>query len=317
MGPGRGLGTLTGWTGWAILGAGTAGVATNWGRDTIGNGVVVWGSGVAGRATILGVLLGEAGCLALALLANLTGSRGIEGLGGRVLIETGFDLGFSSLLGLCGRLGGKGLRLRNGSCLGFETTSWLPWNTLLNNSSSGLSLSVVSGTRLLKASNGLRLPRKGTWGWGEPLIGCGVPLIGCGVPLIGTWGWGVLISGDCLRGVVGRGLLVEGTAFVVVGTKEGLLVVISGSLKSFSSLRLGFVKNNRDALILGFGVVFVTKGSGTAGKALNVVIGTDWPLDSNPVSSIGRCELLEPREPPPNRGVSALLTSLAAAGEPR
>ena len=151
---------------------------------------------------------------------------------------------------------------------------------------------------------GSGVPLKGSGvpliGSGVPLKGSGVPLMGPGVPLMGTWGPGVRINGDCLNGVVtwgnwGGGLVV----LVVVGTKglwvtvKGLLVslIISvlsvSSVVSVSSLRLGLVKNRSDALILGLGVLVVTRGSGTAGSALNVVIGGDWSSDTDSTSPIG------------------------------
>ena len=48
---------------------------------------------------------------------------------------------------------------------------------------------------------------------------------------------------------------------------------------------LGLVKNKSDARIFGDWVVCLFVCSGTAGRALNVVVGTNWSSNANPFSS--------------------------------
>ena len=117
------------------------------------------------------------------------------------------------------------------------------WKTELNSSSSGLSFSVVTVWRLLKAS--------------KPGLEVGV-----------TAGLKVVTIGA--EGVVGA-----------------LKVVISGctgsSSSKSSSLRLGLVKNSREALKLGEGVVEVVLCD--SGNGLVVSKGTDGSSNSDSLTS--------------------------------
>ena len=118
------------------------------------------------------------------------------------------------------------------------------WKTELKSSSSGLSFSVVTVWRLLKAS--------------KPGLEVGV-----------TAGLKVVTMGA--EGVVGA-----------------LKVVISGctgsSSSKSSSLRLGLVKNSREALKLGEGVVEVVLCD-TDGNGLVVSKGTDGSSNSDSLTS--------------------------------
>lgn len=152
----------------------------------------------------------------------------------------------------------------------------------------------------LTTDPGVGLPLKEEAGVGVPLKadpGLGLPLkedadTGVGLPLNGRRGWGVVglnvvaIAGIGLRV---EDLVVDGLNGGLEGFSIGLLSSIRASSGSSSStnsaLKLGLVKNKSDARIFGDWVVCLFVCSGTAGRALNVVVGTNWSSNANPFSS--------------------------------
>jgi len=285
-------------------------------------GNVGLGAGVLGAVGLGAGVLGALGLGALGLGATSLGLGGSDLMPTWDLgCSSSSLLGFWGLLGsiegcLCW-VSGLFLLLNRGSSLGLVTTLslfWPCWNTLLKSCSSGLSLS-ASACKLLKASRpllplgaglslkidpGVGLPLNEEAGVGVPLKadpGLGLPLkedadTGVGLPLKGKRGWGVVglkvvaITGIGLRVV---DLVVDGLNGGLEGFSIGLLSSIRASSVSSSStnsaLKLGLVKNKSDARIFGDWVVCLFVCSGTAGRALNVVVGTNWSSNANPFSS--------------------------------